>query len=109
MMHALLKPGGTMICSDFHPLTKILDVLDFQQPVQGYFSTEVFEGEMPHARFYDAETRQTFPKCRLRKYTISEIINSVIRAGFTILRFDEHPAWTNPDLPGEFTILARKG
>ena len=106
MMHALLKTNGSMICSDFHPLTKILDVLDFQQPRMGYFSTEVFEGEMPHAKFYHEEIRKTFPKCILRKYTLSEIINAVIRAGFTLKRFDEHPAWTNPDLPGEFTILA---
>lgn len=108
MMYALLKPDGYMICSDFHPLTKIYDVLDFQQPLRGYFSTEIFEGEMPHARFYDEETRKTFPKCSLRKYTISEIINAVIGSGFVLNRFDEHPAWTNPDLPGEFTIIAKK-
>lgn len=108
MMHALLKQSGTMICSDFHPLTKIYDVLEFQQPTRGYFSTEIFEGEMPHARFYDEETRKTFPKCSLRKYTLSEIINAVIGSGFVLKRFDEHPAWTNPDLPGEFTILAAK-
>jgi len=108
IMHALLKPDGTLICSDFHPLTKIYDVLDFQQPLRGYFSTEVFEGEMPHARFYDEEMRKIFPKCSLRKYTLSEIINGVLDAGFVLSRFDEHPAWTNADLPGEFTVLARK-
>lgn len=108
MMYALLKPNGRMICSDFHPFTKISDVMDFQQPTMGYFSTEIFEGEMAHARFYDEETRKNFPKCSLRKYTISEIINSVIGSGFTLTRFDEHPAWTNSDLPGEFTIIANK-
>lgn len=107
-MHALLKPDGRMICSDFHPFTKIYDVLDFQMPPQGYFSTDVFEGEMPHARFYAEEIRKTFPKCSLRKYTISEIINAVLEAGFELRRFDEHPAWTRADLPGEFTILATK-
>ena len=108
IMHSLLKPDGAMILSDFHPLTKVLDVLDFQQPTRGYFSTEVFEAAMPHARFYDEETRQRFPKCILRKYTLSEIINAVIAAGFRLRRFDEHPAWTNSDFPGEFTILANK-
>lgn len=108
MMYALLKPNGRMICSDFHPFTKISDVMDFQQPTMGYFSTEVFEGEMAHARFYDEETRKNFPKCSLKKYTISEIINSVIASGFTLTKFDEHPAWTNIDLPGEFTIIANK-
>ncbi len=108
MMHALLKPGGRMICSDFHPLTKIMDVLAFQRPTMSYFSTEILEGEMPHAKFYEEEERKQFPKCQLRLYTISEIINAVLGAGFTLKRFDEHPAWTNADLPGEFTIIANK-
>lgn len=108
MMSALLKPGGLLICSDFHPLTKVLDVLHFEQPARGYFSTEVFEAEMPHARFYSEAERRRFPRCSLRKYTLSEIINAAIGADLVITRFDEHPAWTDPDLPGEFTLLARK-
>lgn len=108
IMYSLLKPNGRMICSDFHPFTKITDVLNFQQPTMGYFSTEIFEGEMAHARFYDEETRKNFPRCSLRKYTISEIINSVIGSGFILTRFEEHPAWTNSDFPGEFTIIASK-
>ena len=71
-----------------------------------YFSTEVFEGEMAHARFYDEETRRRIPKCLYRKYTISEILNSIIGAGFTLKRFDEHPAWEDETLPGEFTAVA---
>lgn len=31
-----------------------------------------------------------------------------INSGFTLKRFDEHPAWTNEKLPGEFTIVADK-
>lgn len=108
MMRALLRPDGYMICSDFHPLTKVMDVLGFQQPARSYFDSEAFEGEMPHAKFYDQEKRESFPKCHLRKYTLSEIINAVIGAGFTLTRFDEHPAWTNGDLPGEFTIVANR-
>lgn len=108
VMRDLLKPGGRMICSDFHPFTKVLDTLDLQQPTMSYFSTDIFEGEMAHARFYDAETRSRFPKCSYRKYTLSEIINAVLRAGFTLQKFDEHPSWADPKLPGEFTIIAEK-
>lgn len=108
VMHALLKPGGKLICSDFHPFTKITDVLKLEQSTCGYFSTEVYEGEMAHARFFPEEIRQQMPKCSYRKYTISEIINSVIGEGFTLKRFDEHPAWENPDVPGEFTLVAVK-
>lgn len=108
IMHALLKDNGKMICSDFHPFTKISDILEFGQPTMGYFSKEIFEGEMAHARFFEESIRAQMPKCSYRKYTLSEIINSVINSGFTLKKFDEHPAWTNEKLPGEFTIVADK-
>ena len=97
-----------MICSDFHPFQKIYDVLEFNHQPMDYFSTDIFEGEMPHAKFYDEEIRKQFPLCSYRKYNISEIINSVVNNGFILKSFDEHPAWTNQGLPGEFTIVANK-
>lgn len=72
------------------------------------FSTDIIKGEMAHARFYPEEIRRQIPLCEYRKYTISEIINAVIESGFTLKRFDEHPAWTDPGLPGEFTVIAIK-
>lgn len=108
IMYSLLRQGGKLICSDFHPFTKIADVLEFGQPVMSYFSTESFEGEMAHARFFEDAIREKMPKCSYRKYTVSEILNSVIGCGLTLERFDEHPAWTNPALPGEFTVIAIK-
>ena len=109
IMNRLLKAGGKMICSDFHPFNKISDALKLQQPTMSYFSTEVFEGEMAHARFYDGEIRKQIPKCLYRTYTISEIINSILGNGFTLKRFAEHPSWENDKLPGEFTAVAQKG
>ncbi len=109
IMYCLLKNGGKMICSDFHPFTKISDILNLEQPAMSYFSTEIFEGETAHARFFDDEIRSKMPKCSYRKYTVSEIINAVIGSGFIMQRFDEHPAWTNENLPGEFTVSAVKG
>ena len=44
IMYSLLKSGGKMICSDFHPFTKISDVLDLEQQAVSYFSTDIFEG-----------------------------------------------------------------
>lgn len=108
VMYSLLKDGGKLICSDFHPFSKISDILDLEQPAMGYFSTDVFEGEMAHARFFEGPVREKMPKCSYRKYTISEIINSIINSGFCLKRFDEHPAWTNDRLPGEFTAVAIK-
>ena len=71
-----------------------------------YFSSDVFEGEMAHARFFEESIRRQMPRCRYRKYTISEIINAIIGNGFRLERFDEHPAWENDSLPGEFTAIA---
>ncbi len=108
IMYSLLKTGGKMICSDFHPFTKISDILNLQQITMSYFSEDVFEGEMAHARFFDENTRKHMPKCSYRKYTISEIINSIINSGFCLKKFEEHPAWTNKNIPGEFTAIAIK-
>lgn len=108
VMRRLLRPGGKLICSDFHPFNKINDALGLEQPTMSYFSTEVYESEMAHARFYEEDKRRRFPKCSHRRYTVSEIINAVLAAGFTLRRFDEHPAWFKPDLPGEFTLIALK-
>lgn len=108
IMKGLLKPGGQMICSDFHPFTKIKDVLKLEQPVQGYFSKDVFQGEMAHARFYPKDIRTQMPQCYYRKYTLSEIINGVLKQGLILRRFDEHPAWEDDQIPGEFTLIADK-
>lgn len=108
MMYSLLKKDGKMICSDFHPFTKISDILNFESPTMDYFSKEIFEGEMAHARFFEDNIRRQMPKCSYRKYTVSEIINSIINSGFYIKSFDEHPAWTDDKIPGEFTAVAIK-
>ena len=108
IMCALLKKGGKLICSDFHPFNKIYDGLKIEQKTMSYFSTDVFEGEMAHARFYDDEIRKNMPKCSYRKYTVSEIINAIIDSGMTLKKFDEHPAWEDSTVPGEFTAIAIK-
>ncbi len=108
IMYFLLKEGGKMICSDFHPFKKILGNSNFVQSEKNYFSTEIFEGEMAHAPFFEEEIRRQMPLCSYRKYTVSDIINSIINSGFTLKRFDEHPDWTNEKIPGEFTAVASK-
>ena len=108
IMYSLLKDGGKMICSDFHPFSKVAELVGVKQPTLDYFSTDVFEGEMAHAPFFEEEIRKQIPKCSYRRYTVSEIINAVISSGFVLNKFDEHPSWTNNKMPGEFTILASK-
>ena len=57
------------------------------------------------SNIFTSEEQTEFPKVSLRYYTVSEIINSVINAGFTLKEFIEHP---NGKLPAEFTIIAYK-
>ncbi len=104
MMYRLLKKGGRMICSDFHPAKTKLNLTG--DGLGDYFNSEVIEGEMAHARFYEEDIRRNFPKCLIRLYTLSEIMNAVIDQGFRIQRFEEYPYWENKKLPGEFTIVA---
>ena len=42
-----------------------------------------------------------------RGVLLSEIQSiRIIRNGFCLKRFDEHPSWENDRLPGEFTAIA---
>jgi len=104
-LYAITKPGGRMILCDFHPYRKL-------------FSTELTDGDYFDSRLHNAgaplrtcapeEEQDAFPKILVRYYTISEMINSVITAGFTLKEFIEHPHWNEPKRPVEFTIIADK-
>ena len=106
IVRALAAPGGKLVLSDFHPLHKVIDVNGLGGCPGDYFASDILEAEMPHAKFYPEEKRSAFPTCRIRRHTLSEILNAVLRSGFTIRQFDEHPGWTNPKMPGEFTLVA---
>ena len=73
-----------------------------------YFDSRLHEGNVAYANLYDIEESETFPKCLMRYYTLSEIINAVISSGFVLKKFHEHPNFEDRRLPGEFTIIAEK-
>lgn len=106
ILYAILKPGGKMILSDFHPFRKCVDTGGGAQG--SYFDTELHNGDVAYKKFFNKEEQETFPDCLLRFYTISEIINSVIESCFILKKFDEQPNFENTNIPGEFTILAEK-
>ena len=43
------------------------------------------------------------PKCKQET-----LINVIINNKFVIEKFDEHPSWVNENVPGEFTVIAKK-
>lgn len=98
LIYSLLKNGGRIVLEDFHPVEECISE-DFSTKVE-YFHKEDLE--------YDENKQKRFPNVYSRLYTLSEIINSMILVGFKLKRFDEHPRWTNNNVPGEFTILAIK-
>jgi hypothetical protein len=104
--------------SDFHPLRKFAGKDNYSSGLNprideatnyNYFDTGLHSGDVAYKRFFQTEEQSNFPDVTLRIYTLSEIINSVIEAGFELRRFDEHPDYVNEKIPGEFTILAKKG
>lgn len=105
ILHALLKDGGRMILSDFHPLIKCLSS---DSDEVKYFDKELRSGDVAYKGFFNEDEHQDFPNVTIRSYTLSEIINAVISSGFKLDKFDEHRGWNNENLPFEFTILASR-
>jgi len=104
----MLKPNGKIILNDFHPFRKVMPINFFKSSVEDYFDTSMQDVDVAYKDFLDKDEKEEFPKCSCRLYNISEILNSMIRCGFTINEFNEEPSWTNEKLPGEFTVYAIK-
>lgn len=120
---SLLKKGGRMVLSDFHPCRFLagngnftagsclgkgnVDKVKVNRGTGGfdYFDSSVKEGEVAYKYLLGGDL-ESYPKCSLTRHTLSEIMNCVIGAGFTVKRFDEHPDWGNRRVPGEFTVIA---
>jgi 2-polyprenyl-3-methyl-5-hydroxy-6-metoxy-1,4-benzoquinol methylase len=112
MLYAITKPSGQLILSDFHPFRKVNPQGSqmMSAPVTGgdYFDSRLHEGAVAYQSFFPEDEQSGFPKCQVRLYTLSEIINAVIASGFTLKEFWEHPSYDDPKLPGLFTIIAYK-
>lgn len=107
-LYSLLKSDGEIVLNDFHPFRKVMPINFFKSSVEDYFEKEIHDGDLAYKGLLDETEGEVFPNCSYRYYNLSEIINSMIRAGFMIVEFNEEPSWTNKKLPGEITIHARK-
>lgn len=108
ILFLMLKPKGQIILNDFHPFRKIIPINFFKSSVEDYFDTNIHSGSVAYKDFLDKSGEEEFPNCLLRFYNISEILNSMIKAGFIIKEFNEDPSWSNKKLPGEITVYAIK-
>jgi SAM-dependent methyltransferase len=107
-LYEITKTNGRLILSDSHPFRKINTNSNAPQTYGDYFDSNIHNGDVAYKSFFPNEEQNFFPDCSLRFYTLSEIINSVIKSGFTIKEFNEHPNWNDKKIPGEFTIIADK-
>ena len=104
ILYRLLKDGGRLILSDFHPLRRCL----LEDGEVNYFDTELRTGDVAYKQYFSENEQELFPAVSIRLYTVSEIINSVIGANFVLKKFDEHRGWNGENIPWEFTIIADK-
>ncbi|WP_214801379.1 class I SAM-dependent methyltransferase [Exiguobacterium sp. ERU656] len=104
ILFALLKPGGKLILSDYHPIKHCID--EESQYIPRYFDQEIYEENIAYQAHFDPAEQTEFPKVMLRHYTMSEIVNTVIRSGFTLEQLDEHRGWDGENIPWEFTLVA---
>ena len=44
--------------------------------------------------------------CDYRFWTLGEIVTAVLAAGFAISALEEHPDWSDPAIPGTYTLVA---
>lgn len=107
-LYHITRSNGKLILSDFHPFRKVNPNSNTPQTCGDYFDSNIHKGDVAYKDFFPEEEADNFPDCSLRFYTLSEIINSVIKAGFVMKEFNEHPNWKDKKLPGEFTIVADK-
>ncbi len=112
-LYSITKQNGRLILSDFHPFRKINTsgskmMSVFKMTDGDYFDSQLHTGDVAYQSFFNSKEQESFPKCSVRYYTISEILNSIIRAGFIINEFNEHPNFDDEKLPGEFTVIADK-
>lgn len=112
VLFGITKPTGRLILSDFHPYRKInrtgSSMMSVEQTNGDYFDTRLHEADVAYQGFFSQKEQELFPKCQCRFYTMSEIINSIIAAGFTVNEFLEHPSFEDGHIPGYFTVIASR-
>lgn len=106
LLSNLLKCNGKMILSDFHPFRKVINKQIVERTKGNYFDSEMHNDDIAYKQYCEKEDE--FPDVLLRYYTLSEILNSIIKADLKLCEFNEHPDYNDKRIPGEFTIIAKK-
>ena len=103
VMAGLARDGGLLVLNEFHPVERKLFQAIAGAP-RDYFNAELVIADVPNP----TGDARSLAKCAYRYWTLAEIVTAVIAAGFRIDRLEEHPGWTDPTIPGTFTLVASK-
>ena len=101
VMASLCLPGGRLVLNEFHPVERKL-FHDFGDAPRDYFSTGLVVGDVPNPVSGGA----SLGTCAYRFWTLAEVVSALLGAGFRLTALDEHPDWTNPAIPGTYTLVA---
>jgi 2-polyprenyl-3-methyl-5-hydroxy-6-metoxy-1,4-benzoquinol methylase len=101
VMASLAAPEALLLINEFHPVQR---KLFWTLEPRDYFNAVPVESDVPNP----TGDGRSLGTCMLRFWTLGEIVSAAIAAGFAVLRLDEHPDWTDPKIPGTFTLVARR-
>lgn len=101
VMARLCAPGGRLVLNEFHPVERKL-FHDFGDAPRDYFNACLVTGEVPNPVGNGA----SLGTCVYRFWTLAEVISALLAAGFCLTALEEHPDWTNPAIPGTYTVAA---
>ncbi|MEK5389521.1 class I SAM-dependent methyltransferase [Margalitia sp. FSL K6-0131] len=111
-----LKPGGVFILRDYHPFaSKVVDMGENGN----YFDETVIEGDVAYSSLLSERERFSLEKVLVRRWTLGEVVTSVVQAGLEIKKLEEEkgvrwafsdgaPAGIENRVPGLFTMITSK-
>lgn len=109
---SIQKSGGKLILSHFHPFRKILrtglTMTNTRQTKGYYFDSRIHNGDLANKQFFSKDEQIKFPDVSMYFYTVSEMVNAMVKAGFALKEFNEHPNFEDKLLTSESTIYAAK-
>ncbi|TDM05140.1 class I SAM-dependent methyltransferase [Macrococcus lamae] len=104
ILQKILNENGILILSDYHPIKNCIN--ENNQYLNNYFDQPVMPCNIAYKPFFSTEEQKEFLDVLLKHHTLSDILNTVIKEGFTIKQYDEHRGWNNENIPWEYTLIA---
>lgn len=117
----LMEKNSVFILRDYHPfVSKVIQLVDGEMKINGdYFCDELVEVDVAYSTLLPKDIQADLEKNLIRKWTLSEIINSLIQVGLTVkeMKEDKGIDWAFPKgsptgiantIPGAFCIKAAK-